>query len=176
MKKRIFAAVLCGLLLAGLAGCGNTAEKEKDGKPDSTVTTDGSSDNKLSGDIPADPSVPSETDPPADSVSEPLIPEETESQSNPPVTNPASETKPPVQTEESKPAQSSPVQSEPEKQEPQPTEPAEPLKPQSTEPVIKPTEPELPQEPEEPPAQEFDIDYWVSYAKNYAVSIGLELD
>ena len=175
MKKRILAAVLCGVLIAGLAGCGDTAEKGKEEKPVSTVTADGSADNAENGGIPADPSAPTETNHPADSVPEPLIPEGTESQSNPPVTDPASETKPPVQSEESKPAPSSPAQTEPPKQEPRPTEPP---KPKPTEPA-KPTDPAPPQEtekPTEPPAPEFDINQWISYAKNYAVGIGLELD
>ena len=42
---------------------------------------------------------------------------------------------------------------------------------------IKPDSPKetATQEPETP-AEEFDIDYWIAYAKNYATSIGLELD
>ena len=174
MKKRILAAALCGLLLAGFAGCGNTAEKEKEGKPDSTITADVTSDNELSGDTPAEPTAPAESENPADSIPETPIPTETESQSKPPVTEQAPEGKPPAQTEE-KPAPSSPAQTEPPKQEDQPTEP---LKPQPTEPA-KPTEPEPPQEtekPTEPPAPEFDIHQWISYAKNYAEGIGLELD
>lgn len=54
---------------------------------------------------------------------------------------------------------------------------SEPQQPQEPEPV--PDEPEpIPTEPEptQPAQPEFDVSYWVSYAKSYAQSIGLELD
>lgn len=176
MKKRIFAAVLCGVLIAGLAGCGNTAEKEKEGKPDSTVTADATSDNELSGDISAKPAVPTESINPADSTPETQLPtEEKESSAESSSPEQTSESRTPAQTEEQKPAPSSPAPAEPPKQEPQPTEPP-PSPP--TEPA-KPTEPEPPQEtekPTEPPAPDFDISHWISYAKSYAEGIGLELD
>lgn len=163
MKKRIFAAVLCGVLIASLAGCGNTAEKEKEENPDSTVTADVRLDNELSGDISAEPAAPTESINPADSTPEPQLPaEEKESSAESSSPKQTSESRTPAQTEEQKPAPA-----EPPKQEPQPTEPA------------KPTEPEPPQEtekPTEPPVPDFDINHWISYAKNYAEGIGLELD
>ena len=54
---------------------------------------------------------------------------------------------------------------------------SEPKVEKEPEPEIKPDPPKetVTQEPETP-AEEFDIDYWIAYAKNYATSIGLELD
>ena len=55
----------------------------------------------------------------------------------------------------------------------QPSAPAE----QPSAPAEQPPAPEeQPTEPLEPPEPEFDVDYWVSYAKGYAESIGLQLD
>lgn len=51
---------------------------------------------------------------------------------------------------------------------PQPTKP-----PQSTKPE---TPPSVTEKPAEPSVQDFDIDYWIAYAKNYAKSVGLSLD
>ena len=174
MKKRIFAAVLCGVLIAGLAGCGNTAERE--GKPDSTVTADASSDNELSGHISAEPAAPTESINPAASIPEPQLPaEEKESLAEASSPEQAFESRTPAQTEKQKPAPSSPAPAEPPKQEPQPTAPppSQPTEPAKT------TEPEPPQEtekPTEPSAPDFDINHWISYAKSYAEDIGLELD
>lgn len=64
------------------------------------------------------------------------------------------------------------TQAEPEKQTEQPKE-------QTTaeqKPVEKPTEKPAEPKPTEPPKQTFDVSPYVSYAKEYAVSIGLSLD
>lgn len=178
MKKRILAAVLCGLLIAGLAGCKMTTEKEKELQPDSTVSADVTSDKKISDDIPAVPTVSAELQNPADSSSEAQLPEKvTEDQTKPPAPEQTPETRSPVLTEKpTQPAQSTLQTTEPPKQETQPTEsqnqkPTEPPKP--TEPETSPQETE---KPTEPPASEFDISYWISYAKSYAEDIGLKLD
>lgn len=79
--------------------------------------------------------------------------------------------------------QSSPSQekSPPRQTEPltQPTDPAV-IEPKPTEPVIAETEPAAPPEtePKESEATEpqFDIGYWIGYAKSYAVSAGLRLE
>ena len=64
------------------------------------------------------------------------------------------------------------TQAEPEKQPEQPKEQttAEPK------PVEKPTEKPAEPKPTEPPKQTFDVSPYVSYAKEYALSIGLSLD
>ncbi len=175
MKKRILAAVLCGILIGGFAGCKNTAEKEKEVNPDSTVLADVTSNNELTGDISAGLTAPVRTINPTDSTPDTQIPEEIKSQGRAPVTEQTSETKSAAQTDKPNPVPFTPVPTESPKREPQP---AEPPKPQSTEPA-KPEESELPQETEKPtesPVPEFDINHWISYAKNYAEGIGLELD
>ena len=55
--------------------------------------------------------------------------------------------------------------------------PSEPKVEKEPEPEIKPDPPKetVTKEPETK-AEAFDIDYWIAYAKNYATSIGLELD
>lgn len=86
---------------------------------------------------------------------------------------------PPAPTEKDNP-------SEPlEENQPPATNPAQPDKPsdQEEQPKPEPTEP-LPPEPEQPPATEaptepepeFDIEYWISYAKSYAESVGLTMN
>ena len=65
---------------------------------------------------------------------------------------------------------------------PNPTQPDKPSEP-TEQPKPEPTEP-IPSEPEQPPATEapsepepeFDIEYWISYAKTYAESVGLTLN
>lgn len=57
-------------------------------------------------------------------------------------------------------------------QKPNPVEPAE----STTAPTQTITPPSATEKPTEPPVQEFDIDYWIAYAKNYAKSVGLRLD
>ena len=66
--------------------------------------------------------------------------------------------------ESTKPEEDTPSQSEPKVE-------------KESEPETKPDPPKetVTQEPETP-AEEFNIDYWIAYAKNYATSIGLELD
>ncbi len=121
MKKRIFAAVLCGVLIAGLAGCGNTAEKEKKENLGSTVTANITSDNEEGGDIPAESD---ESENPAASASKPQIPAE-EKESPAEISSPEQtfESRTPAQPEEQKPASSPPALTEPPKRNPQSTEP-----------------------------------------------------
>lgn len=57
-------------------------------------------------------------------------------------------------------------------QKPNPVEPAE----STTAPTQTIMPPSATEKPTEPPVQEFDIDYWIAYAKNYAKSVGLRLD
>ena len=80
---------------------------------------------------------------------------------------------------------SQPVNEEPDSRpseaEPEPTapEPQEPIAPSETppEPVDEPAEEEVPVlEPESEPEPDFDIGYWISYAKGTAAEKGLALD
>ena len=86
---------------------------------------------------------------------------ETEQQ-KPPETTTATE--PPEETKPADPVETTPTQKEPEvENKPEATEPPEQTTQETTQPKETVTEPE------------FDINYWVEYAKNYAVSKGLVL-
>ncbi len=84
-------------------------------------------------------------------------------------------TKPHTQTEGKTNSDSSAPPKESATQKPKPVEPTKPTTapPQSTRPE---TPPSITEKPTEPPVQNFDIDYWIRYAKNYAQSVGLRLD
>lgn len=184
MKKQLIAAILCGLLISGLAGCTNQPKPPAESVPDSTVTADETSGIDISDVISAEPTAPEESEPTAEaSASEPPQPTEKEKAEAEPAPE---QTEPPVQTEPQKPAEPAepqkpqeppaaqtqpPVPPEPE---PAPAEPSKPTEPAPQKPEPAPTEPEP--EPTQPAQPEFDVSYWVSYAKSYAQSIGLELD
>lgn len=84
-------------------------------------------------------------------------------------------TKPHTQTGEKTNSDSSAPPKESATQKPKPVEPTKSTTapPQSTRPE---TPPSVTEKPTEPPVQNFDIDYWIRYAKNYAQSVGLRLD
>lgn len=183
-KTKIYAVLLAGAICISLAGCGNTApvSESETVQVNAEETADETSGIDISDVVLAEPTAPEESEPPAEaSASEPPQPTEKEK----PEAEPAPEqTEPPVQTEPQKPAEHAepqppqepptaqtqpPVPPEPE---PAPAEPSKPTEPVPTEPEPIPTEPE----PTQPAQPEFDVSYWVSYAKSYAQSIGLELD
>ena len=86
---------------------------------------------------------------------------ETEQQKPPETTT---VTEPPEETKPADPVETTPTQKEPEvENKPETTEPPEQTTQETTQPEETVTEPE------------FDINYWVEYAKNYAVSKGLVL-
>ncbi len=61
----------------------------------------------------------------------------------------------------------------------EPKSPQQPTQPQAEEkPTPEPTPTESPQEtaPPEEPAPDFNIDYWIGYARSYAESVGLRLE
>lgn len=189
MKKQLIAAILCGLLISGLAGCGNQSKPSAESVPGSTVKADDTSGIDTSDVIPAESTVSEESEPPAkSSASEPQQPAEKEKTEAEPAPE---QTKPPIQTEPQKPAEpTEPQQPQeppavqtqppaPPEPNPNPTEPSKPTEPAPQEPEPIPTEPEpIPTEPKptQPAQPEFDVSYWVSYAQSYAQSIGLELD
>lgn len=178
MKKRILSVLLCGLLLAGLAGCAGKAQSIPD-VLDETASSSGQ-----------EAAVPTESssDNPADIQSETKAEEEPES-----TQAPAEEKEVSLeQTGEAKPASASPSQAPIQKEsEPgsaktsEPARQAETPPAQTAAPEAKPEETE--QTPSDPVVQEpepesteaepdFDIGYWVSYAKSYAQGVGLELN
>ncbi len=187
MKKQLIAAILCGLLISGLAGCTNQPKPPAESVHDSTVTADETSGIDTSDVVPAEPTVSEESEPPAESsASKPQQPTEKEK----PEAEPAPEqTEPPVQTEPQKPAEPAEPQQpqEPPAAQTQPPVPPEP-EPASAEPS-KPTEP-APQEPQPtPPEQtpeeakpktaydyEFDIEAIKADCIGIGQSMGLTLD
>lgn len=183
MKKQLIAAILCGLLIFGLAGCGNQSKAPAESVPGSTVKVDDTSGIDTSDVIPAELTAPEESEPPAESsASEPQQPTEKEK----PEAEPAPEqTKPSVQTEPQKPAE--PIQQQQPQEQPaaqtQPTVPPEP-EPAPTEPS-KPTEP-APQESEPtPPAQTpeetkpktaYDYEFDIEAIKADCIGIGQSME
>ncbi len=101
---------------------------------------------------PCDTTQPPVTEPPA---TEPTVTEPSEAEPTTAPTEPA-ETQPPATEPPTAPPATEPPPTDPPVTEPVPTEPT-PTEPPATEP-------------------EFDVGYWVSFAKSYAQSIGLELD
>ena len=181
MKKRIISALLCGVLLAGLAGCAGKAQSIPD------VLDGAASSSGQEAAVPTE----SSSDAPADIQSEQP---ETKAEKEPESTQvPAEEKEASLeQTGEAKSASASPSQASIQKEsEPgsaktsEPARQAETPPAQTAAPEAKPEETE--QTPSDPVVQEpepesteaepdFDIGYWVSYAKGYAQSVGLELD
>ena len=84
-----------------------------------------------------------------------------------PIAPPSVQSEQPRQTETPAPKQAEVPQPEEQKPSPQPVQPQTPAPAEPKPPAPQPSE-----EPKEP---EFDIEYWISFAKSYAVSIGLEL-
>lgn len=177
MKKKIITAVLCGLLITGLAGCGEQAKPPEKTAPDSTVSaaTSSASSSETGDDIPAESTDSQEPETSAASTPErqPQA-EETESRAAPPAESQPKKETIPAQTEQAKPAPAAP-ETQPQ-QEPQET-PAET--------PATPTEPETPAEPETPPQEvqpktaydfEFDIEAIKADCIGIGQSMGLTLD
>lgn len=140
----------------------DTAEKESTGNLESETSVQNETESPqakdhVTGSI--QPTDPAPTQPPSASEKEP--PKQTEPPRQP---EPPKETQPPAQPEP--PVTTPPTQP-----------PAPPPEETPTDPVVtEPEETEPPEtEPEEPKATEpeFDIGYWIGYAKSYAVSAGL---
>lgn len=171
MKKKVITAVLCGLLITGLAGCKEQVKPPEKTVPDSTVSADASAaaNSETGDDIPAEPTAlqEPETQPQA---------EETESQAALPAESQPKKKITPAQTEQAKPEPTPPgIQPE---QEPQKTPAEAPETP-------APTEPEMPAEPETPPQEaqpktaydfEFDIEAIKADCIGIGQSMGLTLD
>ncbi|MCI8590118.1 MAG: hypothetical protein HFE77_05350 [Clostridiales bacterium] len=171
MKNKILSAILFGLLLiTSLTGCVSTPPIESKGEAKGTVSAGATSvtetsDIKNAESVPqtdeqeaATQSDPAETQQPAEKIksemptqqSEKLVMQESQKTAEQPKPIKESEATAPVRTEPF-------IQTEPE------TEPTK---------LSEPTETES----QQPAESAFNIAYWVSYAKNYAVGIGLELD
>lgn len=175
MKKKVITAVLCGLLITGLAGCGEQAKPPEKISPNSMASADASSasSNETGDDIPAESTASQEPETSAASTPERQPPAE-ESPSTPPAESQPKKETTPAQTEQVKPEPTAPeIQPE---QKPQET-PAEA--------PATPTEPETPAEPETPPQEvqpktaydfEFDIEAIKADCIGIGQSMGLTLD
>lgn len=180
MKKiKRYALLLAGAILISLAGCGKQAPPMTVTEHQSSVgiSADVTSDTESGDDITVEtmPAVKTETEN-EESASESIPAEKTVPESSPQgavVTPPPAqskqprETQPPRQTETPK----------PEEPKPDPPQPVQPQTPAPQEPA--PTEPEPSAEPPQESAEtkpEFNINDWIDYAKNYAVSVGLRLE
>ena len=148
MKKRILSVLLCGILLANLAGCAGKSQSASDVSDESAFQAEQIGKTEAAAQT-------------ASSQEEQTAPESVEETAS--TQPPAEEEKetPQEQTEGKKPASANPNQA-PSRQEREP-EPA-PSEPVAQEPEPAQTEPA------------FDIGYWVSYAKSYAQGVGLALD
>lgn len=119
MRKQFIAAVLCGLFITGLAGCGNQPQPSAETVPDSTVTVDDTSGVEMSDSIPAEPTEPTESEELAESAaSEPQQSAEKETAESEPASQ---QTKPTIQAEAQKAAE--PIALQQLEQKPAPTEP-----------------------------------------------------
>lgn len=179
MKKKVIAAVVCGLLITGLAGCKEQAKPPENTAPDSTVSADALSASNIEtdDDIPAESTASQEPEASAAATTEtqPQA-EETESQAAPPAESQPKKETTPAQTERAKPT-SSPPETQPQ-QKPQETPAEAPAAP-------TPAELETPAEPETPPQEvqpktaydfEFDIEAIKADCIGIGQSMGLTLD
>lgn len=174
-KTKRYALLLAGLTLLSLAGCGTTQTPStaKDNSSFADTPADVPSATEISNDITAEesalPAAESESSETAKQI--PAQTAEEKTQEMPPKENTA--TPPPAQSE--KPIETqTPTQPEPPKPEESKPDPPQPVQPQT--PV--PTEPASTEPPQESAEikPEFNINNWIDYAKNYAVSVGLRLE
>ena len=177
MKNRILTAILATVVLITLTGCGTQTANEKSIQTSENISTeDVQSDNKTSVDIPAEESATvkgsktvteKETD-----VSRT---ESVKSDSTQNFARPSESKKKDANIQPSAPPKSTVASSKPTTtvtQKPvHTTKPSVPTTVQR-ETTTKATEKQTATKP----AEQFDINYWVSYAKNYAQSVGLRLD
>lgn len=178
LKKSIVLLLFVCLLLS--AGCGNHQEMKEPNSTEETSSVPNAVENLVS--APAETSVTpdaEETGPISEPSGSESIPE--------PQANIPAEPKTPAQDKQTTsqtysalpPTESS--QTGDTETKPQPPDEAGPVleQPVQTEPVVPPEMPVKPEstpEPEPIPEPEFDINYWVSFAKSYAESAGLTLD
>lgn len=173
MKNKIVSAFLILILLLSLAGCGNqTVQQNSDKTVNCTSSADVTSDTEISDGITAESAHTNQTD----------LMAETEPEGTTEKDNQNSFT---MNANNQKPKVSDPSAAKPQAHEQtvtsQPRNPAGTDKPAEA-PTQKQTEPSAPTKPTEKPTTtkpsepKFDIDYWISFAQNYAKSVGLRLE
>lgn len=146
-----------------------TAEKEEITSPPQSAAT-----------APTEPAEPQPTKPAEQKPPEDTKPTETTQApaTEPPATQPPTTQPPVTEPPATEPPVTQPPVTEPPATEPPPTIQPPVTEPPATEPPTGPEPPVTEPVPTQPPAteSEFDVGYWVSFAKSYAQSIGLELD
>ena len=161
-KTKMLAALLAGLITLSLAGC--AADKANDNTESGAVSTESSitaTETDKASEPTAESSLPAGTESTAESTAE----KEKES-STAPADSGKPETAKPADTES---PTAPPKQTEPPKvTEPPESKPTE--SPKSVDPT--PTETEKPK----PADSQFDINYWIEFARKYAENIGLAIN
>lgn len=173
MKEKILSAFLSLVILISLAGCGNqTVRQNSDKTVNGTFSSDVTSDSDISNDITAE--YVDTVKPDSTAETEPEGTTEKDNQNSftmnannqkPNVSNPSA-TKPQAheQAATSQPLNPAGTEKPAEISTQKQTEPPASTKPAERPSTTKPTEPE------------FNIDYWISFAQNYALSVGLRLE
>ena len=159
--RKLIILLLCCMVLVSMVGCGGNTASPPTERPPTTV-----SETVITKTPPVTAVEPTETE------KEPVPTESKEQVTEETVSTPITTKKP---TEETKNLETPNASKE--KENSQTIETTSSIASQHTESVITVTKPaeEIPPEPETTPA-EIDIHYWISFAKEYAVSIGLTLD
>ena len=190
MKRKIKSVILGAVVLLILTGCENNAqiERTESDTASQTVTMDAVSDTESVDDINSESTSESESETEPTTVSEeepteektpapqPVAPS-TEKPAEASVQEPAqkpAEMSPSTQINDSEQAKPVQVNETPPVSVPAPTEAAQPS--EQAKPAPEEPKPSAEQPSEAHTEPEFNIDYWIEFAKNYAVSIGLELD
>lgn len=178
MKMKRYALLLAGMTLISLAGCGKQEPPLTiTGNPSSVgISADVPSVTEASDDITAEESAPSAAELELPVITEPVPAEETAEETQPKENTAAphaAQSEPPRRTEPSQQAETP----KPEESNLDPSHSVQPQTPAPQEPA--PAEPEPSVEPPQESAEikpEFNIDDWISFAKSYAVSVGLRLE
>lgn len=159
--RKLIILLLCCIVLVSMVGCGGNTASPPTERPPTTV-----SETVITKTPPVTVVEPTETE------NEPVPTESKEQVTEETVSTPITTKKP---TEETKNFETPNASKE--KENSQTIETTSSIASQHTESVITVTKPseEIPPEPETTPS-EIDIHYWISFAKEYAVSIGLTLD
>lgn len=178
MKMKRYALLLAGLTLLSLTGCGTTQTPStaEDNPSFADTPADVTSTTEISDDITAEELALPAAEPEQSVITEPVPAAETAEETQPKENTaapPAAQSEPPRRTEPYQQAETP----KPEESNPDPSHPVQPQTPAPQEPA--PAEPEPSVEPPQESAEikpEFNIDDWISFAKSYAVSVGLRLE
>ena len=167
--EKMLAALLAGLIILSLTGCG--ADKINDGSESGAISTE-SSITAMVTDSTSEPTAESSLHEGTESTTKSTAEKEKAESTAPADSGRKADTAKPAETESptAPPKQTeSPKTTEPPKQtEPPESKPAEPPKSVDS----TPTETTKP----EPATPQFDINYWIEFARKYAENIGLAID